>query len=369
MRETLPTVARWLAEGQPVALATVVDVWRSAPRPAGAAMAVSGDGRISGSVSAGCVESAVVGLAQESLATGGGRVARFGVSDDEALAVGLVCGGEITVLVEAITEVASAAWQQVAASVRADEPVAAVAITDGAAPGHRLWVWPGEVAGSLGDPALDAAVIADVRAMLTTGTSSARQYGSRGERRAADLTVWVSALASRPRMVIFGATDFAAALAALGRHLGYHVTVCDARAALATPERFPAADEVVVQWPHRYLEHAALDERAVLCVLTHDPKFDVPLLERALRLPVAYVGAMGSRRAHAERLAGLRARGLDEEALGRLRSPIGLDLGGRTPEETAVAIAAEVIRSRYGGSAEPLRDTEGPIHAAPGSSR
>jgi xanthine dehydrogenase accessory factor len=180
------------------------------------------------------------------------------------------------------------------------------------------------------------------------------------------MRVFVASYAPKPRLLVFGAIDFAAAVARLGAFLGYRVTVCDARPVFATASRFPDADEVVVDWPHRYLaaeaEAGRVDERAVLAVLTHDPKFDVPVLEVALRLPVAYVGAMGSRRTHDDRLARLREAGLTEAELARLSSPIGLDLGARTPEETAVSIAAEIIQLRWGGAGRRLADLTGPIH-------
>jgi len=177
-----------------------------------------------------------------------------------------------------------------------------------------------------------------------------------------DVAVMVESFAPRPRMLVFGAIDFAAAVASIGRFLGFHVTVCDARARFATPARFPEADEVVVDWPHRYLETTQVDARTAICVLTHDPKFDVPVLEVALATAAGYIGVMGSRRTHDDRLERLRERGVDEAALERLRSPIGLDLGARTPQETAVSIAAELIMQRHGGSGHPLRDIDGPIH-------
>ncbi|SDM01840.1 xanthine dehydrogenase accessory factor, partial [Nonomuraea maritima] len=209
---------------------------------------------------------------------------------------------------------------------------------------------------------LDDAVDDDARGMLAQGVTGLRRYGPQGERRLDDLAVFVQAFAPPPRMLVFGAIDFAAAVARVGKFLGYHVTVCDARPIFATARRFPEADEVVVRWPHDYLASVEVDERTVICVLTHDPKFDVPLLEVALRTDAGYVGAMGSRRTHEDRLARLREAGLSEEELARLRSPIGLDLGARTPEETAVSIAAELIQLRWGGSGRPLATTEGRIH-------
>jgi xanthine dehydrogenase accessory factor len=216
--------------------------------------------------------------------------------------------------------------------------------------------------GSLGSGRLDAAVDDDVRGMLAQGLTGVRRYGAHGERRGDELSVFVNSFAPPPRMLVFGAIDFAAAVAKVGKFLGYHVTVCDARGLFATPARFPDADEVVVDWPHRYLAGIDVDQRTVICVLTHDPKFDVPLLEVALRTQAGYIGAMGSRRTHQDRIDRLRERGLTGPELARLRSPIGLDLGARTPEETAVSVAAELIQLRWGGSGAPLTQTEGRIH-------
>ena len=212
---------------------------------------------------------------------------------------------------------------------------------------------------------MDAAVIDDVRGLLEVGTSGTYRVGADGERRADDLTVFVHSFAPHPRMLVFGAIDFAAAVARVGKFLGYRVTVCDARPVFATAKRFPDADEVVVQWPHKYLEDTVVDARTVICVLTHDPKFDVPLIVAALRTEAAYIGAMGSRRTHADRLARLREIGVGEPDLARVASPIGIDIGARTPEETAVSIAAEIIARRWGGSGRRLGETEGPIHHPP----
>jgi xanthine dehydrogenase accessory factor len=230
----------------------------------------------------------------------------------------------------------------------------------------------GASTGSLGSPRADDAVTDDARGMLASGRTETLTYGPDGERRGEGMRVFVSSFAPKPRMLVFGAIDFAAAVAHQGHFLGFHVTVCDARPVFATSSRFPSADEVVVTWPHRYLEAerdaGRIDSRTVICVLTHDPKFDVPVLEVALRLPeVAYVGAMGSRRTHDDRMARLREAGLTETELARLSSPVGLDLGARTPEETAVSIAAEIIALQWGGRGERLGHRDGPIHHhAPG---
>ena len=222
-------------------------------------------------------------------------------------------------------------------------------------------------AGSLGSARADAAVTDDARGLLAAGRSEVLTYGPDGQRRGEGMDVFVASFAPRPRMLVFGAIDFAAAIARQGSFLGYRVTVCDARGVFATPARFPTADEVVVEWPHRYLaaqaDAGAIDGRTVICVLTHDPKFDVPLLEVALRLPeVGYVGAMGSRRTHDDRMERLREAGLTEPELARLSSPVGLDLGARTPEETAVSIAAEIIARHWGGRGRPLTEIGGRIH-------
>ena len=371
MRDVLGDIAGWYASGETFGLATVVNTFRSAPRPPGAAMAVSPGGEVAGSVSGGCVEGAVYDLAQSVLETGEPVVQRYGVSDDDAFAVGLTCGGILDVLVEPVGPETFPEFAEVAASIERREPVAVATVVAGPGRlGARRVVWPDRASGSLAPGAphaarLDAAVDDDARGMLAQGLTGQRHYGAEGERRLDDLAVFVHAFAPPPRLLVFGAIDFAAAVARVGKFLGYHVTVCDARPVFATPKRFPEADEVVVKWPHKFLEEtgAAIDERTAICVLTHDPKFDVPLLEVALRTGAGYVGAMGSRRTHDDRLARLREAGMTEAELGRLRSPIGLDLGARTPEETAVSIAAELVQLRWGGSGRPLTDTTGRIHA------
>jgi xanthine dehydrogenase accessory factor len=368
VHDVVTEVERWYSEGRPFALATVVSTWQSAPRPAGAAMLVSADGEVVGSVSGGCVEGAVYELAQEVLAGGDPVLQRYGVSDDDAFAVGLTCGGILDVFVERVDARTYPELPGVLASEARHEPVAVATIADGPGQlGAHLVVWPDRVEGSLGTTRLDAAVTDDVRGMLDHGTTATMRIGPDGERRQDELTVFVQSFAPRPRMLVFGAIDFAAAVARVGKFLGYRVTVCDARPVFATTSRFPAADEVVVEWPHRYLaaesEAGRVDPRTVVCVLTHDPKFDVPVLEVALRLPeVAYVGAMGSRRTHEDREERLREAGVSDDELARLSSPIGLDLGARTPEETAISIAAEIIAGRWGGSGGRLAARDGRIH-------
>lgn len=333
-------------------------------------MVVAPDGSVSGSVSGGCVEGAVYDTATEVARTGTPTLERYGVSDDDAFAVGLTCGGIIDIFVEAVSQTTFPELGAIAGDIDAHRPVAVatvIAHPDASRVGRRLVVRPDAVAASLGSARADAAVTDDARGLLALGRSEVLTYGPDGQRLADGMEVFVSCHAPRPRMLVFGAIDFAAALAQQGAFLGYRVTVCDARAVFATPSRFPAAEQVVVDWPHRYLaaqaDAGAIDESTVICVLTHDPKFDVPALEVALRLPrVGYVGAMGSRRTHDDRMARLRAAGLTDAELGRLASPIGLDLGARTPEETAVSIVADIIARRWGGGGRPLAQLLGRIH-------
>ncbi|MDN3026762.1 XdhC/CoxI family protein [Streptomyces sp. S.PB5] len=363
MREILPALNAWYTAGVPFGLAAVVGVSRSAPRDPGAAMAVGPGDEVVGSVSGGCVEGAVFELAQEVVASGEARLQTFGYSDEDAFAVGLTCGGEITVLVRPVTAGTDPAFGEVAASVAAGRPVTVATVTDGPAPrGATLAVWPDRVAGTLGTEGLDVAVTADARGELALGATGLRHYGPHGERREDAVTVFLHSFAPPPRMLVFGAIDYAAAVARIGDFLGYRVTVCDARPVFATAKRFPPGVEVVVDWPHRCLRGTATDERTVICVLTHDPRFDVPLLEEALRRPAAYIGAMGSRRTHDDRMKRLVEAGLTDGELARLRSPVGLDLGARTPEEVAVSVAAEIVALRWHGTGAPLTATAGAIH-------
>ncbi|GAA1945305.1 XdhC family protein [Nocardioides panacihumi] len=374
MRDVLDDLMRWWESGRTVGVGTVVATFQSAPRPPGASMLVGPDDTAVGSVSGGCVEGAVYDLAQEVAASGQPVLQRYGVSDDDAFAVGLTCGGILDVYVESIDRETFPELGAIAADVRDGRPVALAVVIehpDPAVLGRRLVVRPeGETTrleGSLGSQRMDDAVRDDALGQLAQGHNATLTYGPDGERRGEGMRVFVWAFAPKPRMLVFGAIDFAAAVARVGAFLGYHVTVCDARPVFATRSRFPDADEVVVDWPHRYLaaeaEAGRVDARTVITVLTHDPKFDVPLLEVALRLPqVGYVGAMGSRRTHEDREQRLKEAGLTADEVARLSSPIGLDLGARTPEETAISIAAEIIAGRWGGSGNRLGQLDGRIH-------
>jgi len=364
LRDILDQITKWWDSGETFGLATVVNTFRSAPRDPGAALAVSDGGEVIGSVSGGCVEGAVYELAREVCETGQPVLQTYGISDDTAFDVGLTCGGIIELFVEPVSKERFPALAGVAAAIRDEVPVAVATVISGPGVlGARRIIRGDAATGTLGaGDRLDEAVDDDARGMLAQGLTGVRHYGEHGERRLDDLSVFVQSFAPPPRMLVFGAIDFAAAVARAGKFLGYRVTVCDARPIFATHARFPDADEVIVDWPHRYLAQTPIDSRTVICVLTHDPKFDVPVLEVALRTPAGYIGAMGSRRTHEDRLARLREAGLTEDELARLRSPIGLDLGARTPEETAVSVAAELIQLRWGGSGQPLTGTSGRIH-------
>ena len=374
MREVMDELMAWWRAGESVGVGTVVATWRSAPRPAGASMLVGPGGEAVGSVSGGCVEGALYELNQEvrderpavAAALRGQRRRRVRRRTDLRRHPGRLRR-------DASTRDSFPELGDVAADIEAGRPVAVctvIAHPDPAHVGRRLVVRPEDAVRAGPRHArvqrADAAVTDDVRGLLASGRTETLTYGPDGERRGEGMRVFVASYAPKPRMLVFGAIDFAAAVARVGSFLGYRVTVCDARPVFATRSRFPEADEVVVEWPHRYLAAEAgagrVDGRTVLAVLTHDPKFDVPLLEVALRLDVAYVGAMGSRRTHEERLERLHEAGLTEAELGRLSSPIGLDLGARTPEETAVSIAAEIIQLRWGGRGRRLAELEGPIH-------
>ncbi|GAA3952298.1 XdhC family protein [Streptomyces marokkonensis] len=359
---------RWLGQGREFAVATVVSVGGSAPRGPGAALAVDSEGTVIGSVSGGCVEGAVYELCAAALRDGETVRERFGYSDEDAFAVGLTCGGIIDVLVTPVG--ADAPWREVfraALSTAARGRAAALArVVQGPAGllGRSLLVHPdGSYEGGLGGhPDLDSTAAAEAGALLDAGRTGTVGLSEDGSHCPGGLTLLVECSVPPPRMIVFGAVDFAAALVRAGKFLGHHVTVCDARPVFATTARFPEADEVVVDWPHRYLPSTPTDGRTVLCVLTHDARYDVPLLTEALRMPVAFVGAMGSRRTHEDRDRRLREAGLTEPELSRLRSPIGLDLGARTPEETALSIAAEIVAARRGGTGAPLTGREEPIH-------
>ena len=374
MNEIPEEIETWLEAGIECAVAVVVDTWSSAPRPAGAMMAVSGTGEVAGSLSGGCVEGAVVELAEECMTTGKSALAHYGVSDDDAFAVGLACGGKLDVLVfRADDKVspalrayarASRAGQRAALAVRmpdrsSQEAFALTTVTESGDAEPKYF-------GTLGNSRLDLHVSQDAEGFAAVGRSGVREYDETGQRLGAGTRIFITTSTPPPRLLIFGAIDYAAALAELGRFLGYRVTVCDARKIFATSARFPAAHEVVVSWPHRYLareiDKGAVDGSTVIAVLTHELKFDVSALTQAVRSPAGFVGALGSRRTHAKRVQALTEAGLTEAEISRIHAPLGLDLGSRTPQETAVSIFAEILQHKTGASGHPLVRTTGPIH-------
>jgi xanthine dehydrogenase accessory factor len=364
-----------LAAGRRLAVATVTTVDGSAPRALGTSMAVDDRGRVIGSISGGCVEGAVYQAAEGVLETGESVLAEFGFTDGDAFAAGLSCGGRIEVFVHEVSStgargVLDERVRSQLEAARDGRPAGIAIVVTGAAAGTvlaatasaREFVGDGPNRDGIDRDGLDSAaaqrILHELAARVSSGKSGTVDIDCDGEA----LRVLFVVASTAPRMIIFGAVDFSAALAEASSLLGYHVTVCDARPLFATPRRFPSADEVVVAWPSEYLRSTAVDSRTVICVLTHDEKFDIPLLETALRLPVAFVGAMASRTTHERRIHALEAAGLAPAQLERLHSPIGLDLGGSTPQETAVSILAEVIASRTGSTGASLRSQTGAIH-------
>ncbi|WP_085998266.1 XdhC family protein [Nocardia tenerifensis] len=354
MLEQLTTLA---AEGS-VALARVVDTTGPGPRELGAAMIVTEADEVLGSVSGGCVEAAVVASARQVFATGHAMTDRFGYADGDGIAVGLTCGGELEVFLERVGPERAPVLAELHDEVASGRPVALATRLDSTAEWKLLRPDSAE-------PWHD--VDRDALALLAAGHCGVVGADECEAGVSSRPRVFVQVFAAPARMILAGANDFVRALSRIGRQLGYRVTVVDARETFATAARFPSAHEVVVDWPHRYLraEHEAgrLDERTVVCVLTHDAKFDVPTIAAALDIDdLAFVGALGSRRTHAERLDRLRAEGVTEAALTRLRSPLGLDLNARTPDETAISITAQILAERGHASARPLDRLDGPIH-------
>ncbi|MET8796410.1 XdhC/CoxI family protein [Nocardia sp. NPDC004568] len=349
---------RWSATSRRAVLARIVHSSAAGPRAPGTAMAVSEDGRVVGSISGGCVDSEVCARAQAVLDSGVPERIRFDPAGDDLFAPALPCGGTLEVLVEPVDRSLYGVLAALLDAVRAGEPVTVATVLTAAGPArHALVRGPDHHV----DLPLDEDACARVRAGWATGRTGQFEFPGRDGR---ETPVFLHSFPAPPRMLVFGADDFAAALTRMGHFLGYHVTLCDARPAFATTTRFPAADEIVVRWPHEYLDATPVTASTVICVLTHDAKFDVPLLAAALRSAAGYVGALGSRRTHADRVRRLRAAGVTGPELARLAAPVGLDLAARTPEETAVSIAAEIIAQLRGGTGARLRDLDLPIHRA-----
>lgn len=355
--------ADWLREGRRVIGATLVDRIGSAPLDPGAQMLIDDRGSIEGSVTGGCVEAALVEEAGRILAGGEARVVTYGVSDEEAAGVGLMCGGTVRVFVHEYAEGSLGPLEAVATARAEGRPVALATVLEGERAGTCMAVLEDGVDGTLGlAELLDRNAERDARGQLDEGISRIRRYGTGGEVMGSELPVYIQAFSTAPRMVIFGAIDFSAAMAAVAGDVGYEVTICDAREPFLKSERFSRNAEVVVDWPNRYLEGQQLGPRDVVLVFTHDPKFDEPALIAALESGAGYVGALGSRRTQRRRAERLRDAGLDEQSIASIHAPCGLDLGARTPSETAISILAEVVAARTGRSGESLRDTSGAIH-------
>ncbi|HEY9315166.1 XdhC family protein [Williamsia sp.] len=376
MKEFGTDMSALLGSGRRFALARVVEVIGSAPLPVGATMVVGPDGQVLGGVSGGCVEAAVVVAAHESIADGRTRVGTFGVADDDAFAAGLTCGGTIQVLVESIDaqsrpwfeEFLSAVTAGISCALWSDLPMAGNADQVGEwLVGRGVGTAAGFVGSNVpGGPIHEtpqAPIAGDIRELLRLGRSQIRRYcGFDGGDGTTTAAAFVQTFSKPPRLVIVGAVDLARALSRLGTNLGYETVVCDARPLFATRQRFPDAGRVVCQWPEKFIAAEDLDARSVICVLTHDHKFDVPALMAALETPTGYIGALGSRATHLDRTARLSAGGAKETDLQRIHSPLGLDIGGRTAEQTAVSIMAEVIACAHGRSGASLSTIGAPIH-------
>ncbi len=363
MRELLDTLDAWTDEGIWFGRAVVIRTFGSAPRPEGAVLLAAADGRIAGSVSGGCVEGAAVEEILAARRLGHERVIRYGISDEQAWDVGLACGGTIDVLISpGVPAGAIAAARAVAGGSGGGRAVATVLPGDappptavahqpgpGAAPREPVVVHEdGHLDGSLGDPAADAALTAFALDLIVHGMSRTVEVAGH--------QVFIESYPARPRLVIVGAVEVARTLVRLARDLGYETVVIDGRAAFATSARFPDADRLIVGWPDEVADEIGLGPADAVAILTHDVKFDEPAIKAALARGCRYVGAVGSRRTQADRRARLLEAGVTAGELDRLRGPVGLDLGGRLPPETALAILAEVVAERRGGSGRPLRD-------------
>ena len=359
MRDVLPVVIDRLGRG-PVAIARIIGTSGPTPRGVGAAMAVTADGEVIGSVSGGCVESALVHTCMTVLDDGCAVVEHFGIADPDGIEVGLTCGGSLEVFVERIDSGHRRALDDLAGHLVADRRVAwATTLSD--SPEWHITTSTSEPWRRLGGD------VADLLASGRSGIIGVDDCDEPAESGADRPRTFVHTFAPPPRLILVGANDFVRATSSIGRSLGYRVTVVDARPVFATRARFPDADEVVVDWPHRYLESeirsGTVDATSAICVMTHDPKFDVPTLRVALADSAAgFVGALGSRRTVADRNERLVESGVTAAQLSRLRSPLGLDLGGHTPAEVAVSIAAQLIADRHAASAAPLHTTSGPLH-------
>lgn len=338
MRDIAATLRAWMDQGRPFALASVVATTGSSPRPLGTALAVDAEGTAVGGVSGGCVEAAVYVRCQEVLETGTAARDSFGSTEEERFYLGITCDGSMDVLVVRV-EPDDPAIGAALDAILAGEPVSLVRAVEGPDVGAAVAISANGFAGHLELGAIDLPAVSGA-----VGRFAVEVY------------------TPPPRLLVYGGVDFAAPIVRIAKSLNFRVTVCDARPVFATPIRFPDADEVIVDWPHRHFDATDIDPQTAVVVLTHDAKFDLPLLELALASDAGYIGALGSRATHRDRLERLREAGVGEEALARLRSPIGLDLNGRTADETALSILAEIVAVRNNARAGFLTEAEGPIH-------
>jgi xanthine dehydrogenase accessory factor len=353
----------WLEQGRRVVAASLIETLGSAPLDSGAEMLVDDTGRIEGSVTGGCVEGALVEVAREVLEGAPARVVQYGISDQQAADVGLMCGGTVRLFVHELGDQARTPLAAVRDALRLGQPIALATLLDGAGAGAKLAVGEHGAVGGLGAiELLEASVTRDALGYLDQGISTVRRYSAEGEVMGSELRVYIQGFASSPQIVIFGAIDFSVAVGRLARELGYRVTICDARAPFTQSARFSETAEVVVDWPDRHMAKRELGPRDAVLVFTHDPKFDEPALLAALGSGAGYIGALGSRRTHRDRIARLRAAGVDDGQLERISAPCGLDIGARTPPETAVSILAEIIARRTGRDGRRLAETRGAIH-------
>ncbi len=363
VQQTAATVTEWLTEGRRVAAGTLVAVDGSSPLDVGASVYVDERGTIEGSVTGGCVESAVAQEAIEMLAHGAPpKLVTYGISDELAGTVGLMCGGIVHIFIHPIREDGREATLAALAAIRDERPAALATLLDGDRAGAKMFVDAAGSIGTLGGPALlDSNAAQEARGLTRQGRSTVRAFGPDGASLGSGLRVHVAAFAEPPRMVIFGAIDFASALAPLAKGLGYRVTIADPRRAFLESPRFSSVAQTVAAWPQDVLADMTLGARDAVLVFTHDPKLDVPAVLAALATDAGYVGALGSRRTTDDRNARLREAGVTDEQLARIYAPCGLDIGSSTVEETAVAILAEMVASRAGRDGGPLREGAGPI--------
>jgi len=342
MRDLLPDIERWLQAGKQVAIATIVQVYGSALQPLGAKMACTSAGDMAGSVSGGCIEGAVYEEAQRVMKHSRPRLLEYGVANETAWEIGLACGGTIQVWVESLSPEIYATLKQ---CLETEQRVALATILTGPGPGNKLFIWPdGRTQGELGSPELTGQVVryaADRLAALDPGRTTFKANDE-------PVDVFIEIFAPLPRLIIVGAVHMAIPLVTFARTLGFRTIVVDARAAFATRERFPHADELIVEWPFTALSRLGLDEATYVVAMTHDDKLDIPALQAALASPARYIGILGSKKTHAKRVQALKQLGLPDEQLARIHAPIGLDMGAVGPDEIALSIMAEVVAVRHG---------------------